>query len=342
MGKITAFILYGLLIFTGLENCMAQEMVPAANQFIRLLDSGQKAAALYPFDVEERYNFHFIPKDNRKGITMGELNKEQKEAALKLVRSCLSEQAATKVSEIMQLDNVLKAIEHRAEADHYRDPEKYYFTIFGVPGDKNIWGWRLEGHHISFNFSVNEKKLVAGTPGFMGANPAMVKEGPAKGKQVLKDETDIGYMLLQTLTGDDLQKALINTVAPGEILTVANRKAMIATPAGIRYSEMNSRQQEKLLQLISLYIHRFTKLFADDMLKEIQGAGLDNLRFAWAGNTDPSVSGVASYYRVQGPTLIIEYDNSQNNANHIHTVVRDLKHDFGGDILLEHYRSTAH
>ena len=340
MEKITAFILSGLLIFSGLENCRAQAIVPAANHFIHLLDSGQKAAALYPFDVDERYNFHYIPKDNRKGITIGELNPEQKKAALKLVRSCLSEQTATKISEIMQLDLVLKAIEHRPESDHFRNPGKYYFTIFGVPGDKNIWGWRLEGHHVSFNFSVNEKKLVAGTPGFLGANPAIVKEGPAKGKQVLRDETDMGYKMLQTLTAEELQKALIITVAPADILTAANRKAMIENPAGIRYSEMSSRQQEILLQLVSLYIHRFTKLFADDMLKEIEGAGLDNLRFAWAGNTDPSVNGVASYYRVQGPTIIIEYDNSQNNANHIHTVVRDLKHDFGGDVLLEHYRNS--
>ena len=148
----------------------------------------------------------------------------------------------------------------------------------------------------------------------------------------------MGFTLLKTLSKESLQKALIDTNAPNEVFTLNNRKAMLEHPAGILYSEMNSEQQQYFLQLINLYIHRFTKLFAGNMLKEIQQAGLDKLRFAWAGNTAP-VMGKAYYYRIQGPTLIIEYDNSQNNANHIHTVVRDLKHDFGGDLLLEHYRS---
>lgn len=322
-----------LLVFSSGKG---QDLVNAANSFIAALDPEQKVKAVYPFDTGERYNFHFVPRDDRKGISMNELNAVQKQAALVLVKSSLSEQGARKVSEIMELENVLRTIENRTD-DTYRNQGKYFLTIFGIPGDKNIWGWRLEGHHIAFNFSVADKKLVAGTPGFLGSNPAIVLEGPQKGKQVLKEETDGGFTLLKALQGDALQKALLDPVAPKDILTFDNRKAMIEHPAGILYSEMTSAQQQQLLALINVYVHRFTKLFAEDMLKDIQQAGLEHLRFAWAGDTEP-VRGKGYYYRVQGPTLLIEYDNTQNNANHVHTVVRDFKHDFGGDELLEHYR----
>jgi len=316
----------------------AQEPVSAANKFIESLGKDQRAAALFPFDTDERYNFHFIPR-NRKGIAIGELNEQQKQAAIRLMRSCLSEQATQKVLNIISLEQVLKTIENRSPDDRYRDAEKYYFTVFGVPGEKTIWGWRVEGHHVSFNFSVDKQQLVSGTPGFLGANPAVVKEGPEKGKQVLKEETESGFQLLKSFDQTAIQKAVFSNTAPGDIVTSASRRAMIDKPSGISYADMNAQQKEKLLQLINLYVHRFTRLFAEDMLKEIQKAGLENLRFAWGGNTD-GAPGKAYYYRVQGPTIIIEYDNSQNNANHIHTVVRDLQHDFGGDMLLEHYRSA--
>jgi hypothetical protein len=330
-----------LISFFLLFTCTArsQEMVAAAGKFISLLNAGQKSLTLYPFDTEERYGFHYFPIDDRKGIPMDQLNADQKQAALDLLKTCLSEQAAKKVSEIMGLEVILKELEHRGPDDHFRDPGKYYLTIFGVPGDNTIWGWRFEGHHASFNFSAKNKKLVSGTPGFLGANPAIVPEGPQKGKEILKDEKEMGFALLHSLTEEELKKAIISTKAPGDIITYISRKAMIEHPEGLLYAEMSSSQQEQLLKLISLYVHRFTKLFADDMLKEIQQAGLDKVRFAWAGYTEPGI-GKPHYYRIQGPTIIIEYDNTQNNANHVHTVVRDLNHDFGGDLLLEHYKAS--
>ena len=315
----------------------AQQILAASNSFINLLDSAQKAQTLYPFGANERFNFHFFPKDDRKGISFNEMNDAQKQAAKNLIKTCLSESATKKVNAIMQLDNVLKAAEHRKPDDHFRDPGKYFLTIFGIPANNTMWGWRLEGHHVSFNFSMKDKKLVSGTPGFLGANPAVVREGPQKGTEVLKEETDKGFALLHTLTKEQLAKATVDTLAPNEIITFISRKAMIDNPKGILYSEMTTKQQEQFLELIDLYVHRYTKLFADEMLKEIQQAGLNKLRFAWAGYTEPEIN-KACYYRIQGPTIIIEYDNSQNNANHIHSVVRDLKNDFG-DLLLEHYKS---
>ena len=334
MIRPSLFLSFSLLIQLSAN---AQDIVSAAVKFTGMLDSNQKTAALYPFDTDERYQFHYFPVNDRKGIAMDQLNSRQKEAVIDLMKTCLNEQTVSKATDIMQLEVLLKELEKRKAEDHFRDPGKYYFTVFGLPASNTIWGWRLDGHHVCFSFSVQNRTLVSGTPGFLGANPAVVQDGAQKGKEILKDEKDLGFALLHSLSGDQLKKALINATAPGDIITYVDRKAMIEHPSGLRYAEMNTGQQQKLLQLINLYIHRYTKLFADNMLKEIQQAGLDKLWFAWAGFTEPGI-GKPHYYRIQGPTIIIEYDNTQNNANHVHTVVRDLLHDFGGDLLLEHYR----
>jgi len=240
----------------------------------------------------------------------------------------------------MMLDAVLKVLEQRKPDDHFRDTGKYFFTIFGLPAENNIWGWRLEGHHLGFNFYADKNKLVAGTPGFLGSNPAIVQDGPSKGQQVLKEETEMGFALLHSLNTTQLKTAIIDTAAPAEIITSNKRTAMLLNPAGICYTALNPKQKELFLQLVRLYINRYTRLFAAKMLKETEAAGLDKLYFGWAGVTDMPGPGHPHYYRIQTSNLLIEYDNTQNNANHVHTVVRDLKHDFGGDLLLQHYQQA--
>jgi len=327
------------LVVVVIAKADSQSVLSAATQFINSLDAEQKAKAVYPFDTDDRYNFYYFPVTTRKGVPLREMNSTQKKATLKLIESCMSEKTAQKVQDIMQLEKVLKVIENRKPEDNHRDPDGYYFTIFGVPGDKTVWGWRLDGHHICFNFSVNNNKLVSGTPGFLGSNPGIVQDGDQKGKEVLKTEKEMGFDLLNSLSADQLKKAIVDTSAPADIITKVVRKVTLENPSGIRYSEMTAAQKEKFLQLVNLYVHRYTKLFADEMLKEIQSAGLDNLWFSWYGRTKPGI-GNPHYYRIQGPSLIIEYDNTQNNANHVHTVVRDLKNDFGGDMLMEHYKAS--
>ena len=331
-------LFFAVCIFCN-QSTTAQNLVDKANAFIGTLNDAQKTEALYPFDTAERYRFMYVPLDDRKGISMNELNAAQQSAVMDLLKTSLSEETVQKVKSIMLLDNVLKELEHRKPEDHFRDPGKYFLTIFGIPAATTIWGWRFEGHHVAFHFSADKKQLVAGTPSFLGSNPAIVLTGPEKDKQVLKEETDRGFALLHALSAAELKKAIVDSVAPGEIITAASRKAMIANPAGIRYSELSPGNKQLLLQLLTMYVHRYTKLFADNMLKQIQTAGLDNLWFTWAGYTE-HVLGKPYYYRIQGPSIIIEYDNSQNNANHIHTVIRDLTNDFGGDILLQHYRES--
>lgn len=330
-----------LFIVCFFSTAMAQNAATQANAFIKLLNADQKAKAQLSFDTAERYNFQYVPRDDRKGISMNELNETQRQAVTRLLRTSLTNATVKKMEDIMQLEHVLKALERRSDEDHYRDAGKYFLTIFGNPSDTSIWGWRFEGHHISFHFSSDKNVLVAGTPSFLGSNPAVVLDGPQKNKEVLKEETTEGFAMLHALSKTELKKAVIDSTAPGEIITGNNRKAMIDHPSGIRYSEMSKAAQQQLLRLLGVYLHRYKQPFADKMLKDVQDAGLDNIWFAWAGHQQRGV-GKPCYYRIQGPTIIIEYDNTQNNGNHIHTVIRDLKNDFGGDELLEHYRSSHH
>ncbi len=315
-------------------------MRAAAQSFVQSLTSQQKEKALFPFDDEERYHWNYVPLE-RKGIPLKELSSAQHSAGMSLLRTALSNNGFEKTRAIIELEAVLKEVEGRGADDHYRDSGKYYFSIFGNPASDSIWGWRLEGHHIAFNFSSDGKGLVSGTPGFLGANPAVVLSGAQKGKEVLKEETKLGFELLNSLNSGQKEKAIINTKAPSEIITGNSRKAMIQNPQGILYSELNEEQQKRLLQLLGIYIHRYKEPFADKLMKDVETAGLKELRFAWAGDQQPGV-GHPHYYRIQGPTIIIEYDNTQNNANHVHTVIRDLKNDFGGDQLLEHYKHGKH
>ena len=312
-------------------------MTVAADKFIRTLSNDQKTKAQISFEMEERYNWHFFPKNDRKGIPLKELNPTQRNAAMHLLQTSLSDTGYEKTKEIMNLESVLKKLENRPADDTYRDPEQYYFLVFGEPSPNTIWSWRFEGHHVSFTFSSENNKVIAATPTFMGSNPAIVLSGPEKGMQVLKDEAELGFELLHSLNNEQLQKAIFDAKAPTEIITFVSRKAVISDPSGITYGELNTSQQKIFIRLLSVYIHRYTKLFASVMMKEIDDAGLSNLRFAWAGAQQP---GNAHYYRILGPTILIEYDNSQNNANHVHTVMRDLKNDFGGDELVEHYKKS--
>ena len=328
-------------VFFSCLACQSQTVKNAANmnvekaiQFLQNLTPEQKAKAQFSFENEERYNWHYVPKA-RKGIPLKELTDKQVKIAMELLHTALSDTGYEKTTAIIKLENVLREIEN-ASPD-YRNPGNYYFTIFGNPAD-SIWGWRLEGHHVSLNFSSQGNQLISGSPGFMGANPAVVLSGPQKGLQILKDETALGFELLHSLTGEQKQKAIIGSRAPGDIITGADRKAMIQSLQGITYNELNNEQQKSFLQLVSIYLHRYKNSLASMMMHEIEEAGLNNLRFAWAGDEEVGL-GHPHYYRIQGPTIIIEYDNTQNNANHVHTVVRDLKKDFGGDQLFEHYKN---
>lgn len=326
-------ILLACILIATTSAAQVNSLAHQANYFISLLDTGQSAKACYEFTDEERYNWHFIPRD-RNGISFNDLNENQRKAALNLVKASLSAQGYQKATNIMALENILREVENRPADDTYRDPLNYYVTIFGQPDEKKIWGWRLEGHHISINFSSADGSIVSSTPTFWGSNPAIVRSGRHTGHQVLKQETDLGFTLVNSLNSGQMRQAVFANKAPADIITGNDRTATLLEPPGLSYTAMSDQQKKLFMQLLNVYVKNYQLGFSKRLMEKIEKAGIENLSFAWAGSLQP---GAGHYYRIQGPMLLIEYDNTQNNANHVHTVVRDLTNDFAEDILKEHY-----
>lgn len=309
----------------------AGEMADAANAFLGSLGEAQRARASIPFAAEERENWNFVPK-TRAGLPWGELQAHQTPLAMALLSSGMSQRGMLKATTIMSLEQVLAEME---QAPERRDPGKYHFSIFGEPGPANPWGWRLEGHHLSINFTLLPGGKISATPSFFGSNPAEVKEGPRHGLRPLDGEETKARALATILREAGHAGVIFSNQAPREILTGAERKAGQLEPVGIEASTMTEAQRAVLRELLGEYIGRHREEVAAADWKKIEEAGFGKIRFGWAGDTSP---GKAYYYRVQGPTFLLECANSQNNANHIHSVWRDFEGDFGRDALADHYR----
>ena len=307
------------------------EMTAAANNFLAALNDDQKAVATFEFKSDERENWHFIPKD-RKGITLGTLKPAQRHLAFALLQSGLSNRGFSKATTIMSLEQILQELEG-PNRRFPRDPELYHVSIFGTPDAQGTWAWRFEGHHLSLNFTLVKGKFAAGTPSFMGTNPAEVRKGPRAGLRVLAAEEDLARDLMTSLSAPQQKQALIQTNAPDDILTVANRTADVGMAQGLAYSEMTAAQKKLLNRILEEYVGRLRGDLAVTDLAKIDTAGRGKIRFAWAGSL---LRGQRHYYRVHGPTFLLEYDNTQNDANHVHAVWRDFDNDFGRDLLKEH------
>jgi hypothetical protein len=302
----------------------------AAGNFLASLDAWQKAKAAHPFTSDERENFRYTPRD-RAGLPLKEMNAAQRAAAMTLVDSALSEKGMLKATQIMTLESILAEIENNPAK---RDADRYFIAIFGTPGDPKGWGWRIEGHHLSVNITLVEAKGISVTPSFMGSNPAEVREGPKKGLRVLAAEEDLARTLTDTLLAAGKTEVIFSHKPPTEILSFENRKATVLDPVGVLSSDLTGIQRSALLTLISEYTGRYRpEISATDMAK-IKAAGIEKIRFGWAGSTKP---GEPYYYRIQGPTFLMEAANTQNNANHVHATWRDFTGDFGRDLLGEHF-----
>ncbi|MGC1241281.1 MAG: DUF3500 domain-containing protein [Chryseosolibacter sp.] len=331
-----AGIFLTVILFVFIQDAKAQTSAieSKAKDFLNQLDEARKAKASYPYGDEERFNWHFVPRE-RNGLPFKEMTEKQHQAALALLKTCLSEQGYQKANNIIALENVLREVESRPADDTYRDPMNYSITVFGTPSADSLWGWRLEGHHISINFSSANGEIISSTPTFWGSNPAVVRTGRYRGRQILKQETDLGFTLVNSLDMKQLRTAVISDKAPSDIFTGNQRKAELQEPKGLAYTEMNDQQKKLLMQLLNVYVKNYQLGFSKRLMDKVEKAGIDSLTFAWAGSLQP---GAGHYYRIQGPMLLIEYDNTQNNANHVHSVVRDLTNDFAEDILREHYQ----
>jgi hypothetical protein len=308
-------------------------MAETAKAFLSALTPEQAKTAMFPFDSEERFNWHFIPRE-RKGLPLKDMTPQQKHLAHALLAAGLSQRGYIKATQIMSLEDILRILEKDSGAR--RNPEGYYFSIFGEPSSTGVWGYRVEGHHFATNFTIVNGK-VTGSPNFYGTNPAEVKDGPRKGLRVLGAEEDAGRELLMALTPEQKKVAVLTRDAYKDIITGASRKASLENqPSGLSAAKMNQKQRALLQAVIDEYIYNMPEQVAQGRQELVKKAG-NNIQFAWAGVEE---RGGPHYYRVVSPDFIIEYDNTQNNANHVHSVWRDINGDFGQDLLAQHYKTS--
>ena len=309
----------------------------AAREFLASLPADLRARTAFPIDSPERLAWHFVPKD-RVGASLLELDDTQSELLGPLLATALSPEGLLAARGVMKHENILRRIETAAGAPlaSRRDPGKYHITVFGAPGAGAPWAWRFEGHHLSINVTQLPGAPPIVAPLFIGANPATVPDGLEAGFRLLAAEEDVGRELIKMLPAERRKTALIRETAFADILTGNDPKVKPLELEGLAAADMSSDERAQLRSLVELYAGRMNAASAKDTLARIDRAGFEKLHFAWAGGIE---TGAPHYYRIHGPTVLIEYDNTQNDANHIHTVYRDLERDLGGDVLRAHYRN---
>ncbi|MEZ4866132.1 MAG: DUF3500 domain-containing protein [Caldilineaceae bacterium] len=361
---------------------LVQRMGEAAENFLAALATDQRATAQLDFaDQAERTTWHYTPTP-RQGLPFTEMDRQQQRLAQKLIMTGLSRGGYNTATTIMGLETLLDAKEGFSAQIWWRDSRLYHLTIFGAPSDTQPWGWRFEGHHISLNYTIVGGQIVAPTPTFFGSNPAESSLIGNHSLRPLAGIEDLARDLMHALSAEQQRVALLTPIAPPDIVmlnrpyvlegalpaqtpgiddTVAvasqfrtmERLAQergvteadlepirySATPKGVAAGALSGAQQEILMALIGDYIHRMPEELAEIEMNKLQQQGVANIHFAWAGSLERREP---HYYRLQGPRFLVEYDNTQNDANHIHSVWRDPANDFGADILAQHYATSHH
>ncbi|QDT96445.1 DUF3500 domain-containing protein [Gimesia aquarii] len=323
------------------------EMAAVAKRWLASLSKEQRAQATFKFDDEQRSKWHFVPDfvikpDGRKGLTIGQMTPQQRIFALALPATALSNRGYLEMMSIRALEKVLYDIEGK----DYRDPELYYVSIFGKPNPKGTWGWRFEGHHLSVNVTIIDGKKFSVTPSFFGSNPGKITSGNLAGVEVLEKEQTLALSLIQSFDNDQMAIATIDTSAMDkkllqksvikEVLTTDEPKADrgLFTFKGISFADLDPSQQKKLLNLVNVYTTRFRPEILNGTRYKGRIKDGSDLYFAWSGGKK---RGEFHYYRIQSKTFLIEFANTQNNANHVHAVWREFDGDFGRDYLSEHF-----
>lgn len=309
-----------------------QRIAEAANRFLAGLDEAQRKQATVAFEADNRRDWHYIPR-SRRGLTLGEMAPAQREQARALFATVLSERGLQAIENVRIVEGVL-----RESQGSFRDPDRYYVTIFGMPG-RLPWGWRLEGHHLSLNVALPAPGRIAATPFFLGAHPATVGDGAHKGLRPLGPAEDLARQLMASLGEAERRTAIIAERSFGDIVASPGRERDLAQPVGLALSAMDGAARNLVEALIDRFVGTLAADLAAVQKRRVIEQELGRFRFAWAG---PLAPGQAHYFRVHGPVTLIEHDNTQNNANHVHSVWRDLAADFGTDALAEHYRQQPH
>ncbi|MCB9885259.1 MAG: DUF3500 domain-containing protein [Planctomycetes bacterium] len=314
----------------------AEAVAAAASAFLGKLSPEQRQLAQRALDDAERTSWNFVP-GRYAGIELGALDAAQDTAARALLASMLSTAGFAKVTAITRLEDVLRAIESAGGHDaSHRDPGRYALLVCGEPAAAGTFMVRFQGHHVSLQVSVHEGAVVSCSPRFLGTNPAEVPSGERRGQRVLGAEEDLARAFLLMLDEAQLQRAVIAATAPADVLLGPGQApAKLGARRGVAWKDLDDGQRAVLWRLVEEFAHVLRSDVADGELARIKSRDLDELSFAWAGGRE---RGQGHYYRIHGTFFAVEYDNTQNGANHVHTVWRDFEHDFGGDLLRKHLR----
>lgn len=318
----------------------ASEITAAVLAWLAGLDDAQRAAATFPFDASERFVWNYVPGP-RAGLALRDMRTDQRAAAGAVIASSMSGRTAGEIQAIIALETVLGELERADGRSDWsrRDPELYWLAVFGEVGAEGPWSWRIGGHHIAIHLTLAGGRVIGTTPSFLGANPAVVPGGVRAGTRTLPGEEALARELLSALTPDERRVAIVDDRAPADILTGTGRRADLrSVPIGISHADLGAARRTALEGLLRYYVDRVRPEVADAAWAQIADAGLAGVTFAWAG---PETPGRGHYYAIRGPGFVVEYDNTQNGANHIHAVWRDLENDWGEDLLAAHL-VTAH
>ncbi len=322
-----------------LARASATKIADSVRAWLDGLDPAQRARASFPFETDERFAWAYTPGD-RNGLPIAAMSAAQREGAMAALGMALSSRGAREVRAVIALEEVLGQIEREAgwlDAPR-RDPELYWFSVFGEPGGREPWALQVNGHHVLIALTVADGEVIGSAPSFLGANPATIPIGPRAGERTINGEETLARALLASLSGEQRAVAVVDPVAPPDIRSGNGRRALLrGVPDGIAYERLAAAQREGLEGLIRHYLERARSDIAGVEWARIRSAGLPPVTFAWAG---PDTPGRGHYYAIRGPAFLIEYDNTQNGANHIHSVWRDLTNDWGEDRLAAHYRAA--
>ena len=311
----------------------AAQMSEACANFLTSLNPDQRAKATYQYMDGERV-FWYYPPLNRHGLPLRDMDPKQRDLAHAVMANGLTDQSYQQAKLIIEHENVLGPLEkERGRVTFVRDPELYYFTVFGEPGGPDPWGWRVEGHHVCLNYSIWGDKVISMTPFFFGANPAEVRNGDKTGLRILGAREDLAFELMESLDAGQRSRATIYDEAPLDILTYNSSKVSLPREEGIPGSRMSGTQKEMMLSLVAEYVNQVRSDLAQEKLGALREQEVNNIHLAWAGPVDKNQP---HYYRLHGGNFVVEFDNRQDGANHIHSVWRDIENDFASDVLREH------
>jgi hypothetical protein len=319
----------------------AGRMASAALDFLAALNEHQRRAARLPFGDDRRYIWDYRPPEStpRNGLRLINMTGPQQQKALALLDIGLSTRGANQVRQIIDLEVPLlqqEKMDGRVTA-FVRHPEHYAVCIFGDPGSRAPWAWHVGGHHVALHFTVVDGNRIASVPLFFGANPAEVRHGPTAGQRTLREEEDLARALVRSLPPEQKQAAVVSQTAFPDILTDCYRVAnAFAPPRGLAWSRMDGEARQQLTNLLRHYVGRVNDELSGSYWRKVESE-LGETTFAWAGGEE---RGQGHYYAIKAPSFLIEYDNTQNEANHIHSVLRDITGDWGEDVLAQHYAES--